>query len=499
MPISFNNIPSGIKVPLFYAEVDNSAANTAVAVNKSLLIGQKLNTGTAQALTPVLCSSEGQAKELFGRGSQLARMVEHFRKNAPMEVLYCVALDDGEDDVAATSTVTFTGTASAAGTVYLYINGVQLKVVAAIGATAAQLATSLASIVNGKSDLPVTAAANSGVVTLTAKNKGAAGNDLKAVLNYAGVSAGEILPTGIGCTVSPFADGEGVPDIADAFAVLGDEAFEFIGVPFSDTASLNAMKDEMQDASGRWAYTKQLYGHCYTARRGTYSELAAYGVLRNDPHVTIVGIENNRMNDAAEVVGDFLGRTAVFVGNDPARPTQTGILYGLTPVKMQDRFNMVERQTLLTSGIATLTDSDSTRIERAVTTYQHNAFGDPDNSYYDSETLHTLAYVIRYLRSIITSKYARHKLANDGTRYGAGQAVVTPSVIRGEIIAAYRRLEYQAIVENAEIFAKYLIVERNANDPNRLDVLFPPDLVNQLRIFAMLVQFRLQYSDVEAE
>ncbi|WP_342230296.1 hypothetical protein, partial [Yersinia enterocolitica] len=31
--------------------------------------------------------------------------------------------------------------------------------------------------------------------------------------------------------------------------------------------------------------------------------------------------------------------------------------------------------------------------------------------------------------------------------------------------------------------------------PNRLDVLFPPDYVNQLRVFAVLNQFRLQYSE----
>ena len=99
------------------------------------------------------------------------------------------------------------------------------------------------------------------------------------------------------------------------------------------------------------------------------------------------------------------------------------------------------------------------------------------------------------MKSIITSKYARHKLASDGTRFGAGQAIVTPSVIRGELIALYRRLELEGIVENADLFKKYLIVERNVNNPNRLDVLFPPDYVNQLRIFAVLNQFRLQYQE----
>lgn len=84
-------------------------------------------------------------------------------------------------------------------------------------------------------------------------------------------------------------------------------------------------------------------------------------------------------------------------------------------------------------------------------------------------------------------------MANDGTTFGEGQAVVTPAIIRAELIAAYSILESMGLVENMELFKANLIVERNATDPNRVDVLFPPDLVNQLRVFAMLVQFRLQY------
>jgi hypothetical protein len=42
-------------------------------------------------------------------------------------------------------------------------------------------------------------------------------------------------------------------------------------------------------------------------------------------------------------------------------------------------------------------------------------------------------------------------------------------------------------------FKRNLLVERDPNDPNRVNVLYPPDLINQLRIFAVLAQFRLQY------
>lgn len=86
-------------------------------------------------------------------------------------------------------------------------------------------------------------------------------------------------------------------------------------------------------------------------------------------------------------------------------------------------------------------------------------------------------------------------MANDGTNFGPGQAVVTPSIIRAELTVAYAKLEREAIVENAELFEKYLVVERDADNVNRMNVLFPPDYVNQLRVFALLNQFRLQYSE----
>ena len=62
-----------------------------------------------------------------------------------------------------------------------------------------------------------------------------------------------------------------------------------------------------------------------------------------------------------------------------------------------------------------------------------------------------------------------------------------------DLAAAYAEMEANGIVENAELFAQNLIVERDSSNPNRLNVLFPPDLVNAMRIFAVLAQFRLQY------
>lgn len=255
----------------------------------------------------------------------------------------------------------------------------------------------------------------------------------------------------------------------------------------------------MNDTSGRWSYVRQLYGHVYTAKLGTLSELVAAGDLFNLQHITLSGYEKETQTPADELAASRTARAAVFIRNDPARPTQTGELVNMLPAPKGKRFTMTEQQSLLAHGVATAyVEGGVLRIQRDVTTYKTNAWGAADNSYLDSETLHTSAYVLRALKSVITSKYGRHKLANDGTRFGPGQAIVTPAVIKGELLAVYRRLERAGIVENYDLFKKYLIVERDANNPNRLNTLFPPDYINQLRVFAVVNQFRLQYPEETA-
>lgn len=495
MSVSFNTIPSGIRVPLFYAEMDNSAAATPTTQTASLLIGQMLEGGKAVAGTPVYVSTPAMAKELFGRGSMIARMVEAYRKVDSFGQLVVIPVADGSG-TAATGKVTCTGTAAEAGTISLYIGSDRVQVAVTEKMTAENAAKAIADAIALNKDLPVTAQASTGAVTLTAKNKGTLGNDIILAVNLRGAINGEKDVMGLGVEIEKMSKGATDPDLSVAIDAMGDEQYDFIGMPYCEAATLDKLAEKMNDTSGRWSPFQMIFGHVYSAKRGDVNTLTTFGKNRNNQHETVVGIEPSLPTHTAEVLAAYVARTSVFISADPARPTQTGVLTGVMASPAGSRFVQNERQTLLENGIATLTTTvGSVMIERAITTYQKNAYGDADASYLDSETLHTSAYVIRQMKSIITSKYGRHKLANDGTRFGAGQAIVTPSVIRGELIALYRRLELEGIVENADLFKKYLIVERNINNPNRLDVLFPPDYVNQLRIFAVLNQFRLQYAE----
>lgn len=496
MSIGFSQIPSDLRVPLFYTEVDNSAANTAQASLLRLIVGQVNDDAAHEDIGRLtLVSRTAEAASIGGAGSVLHRMHELFRRNDPFGEIWCLPVKV-ETGVNATGTLTLTGSATAAGMINLYIAGQRVRVSVGLGTTAEVLAGEVANAINAVSSLPVSAVAAAGVVTLTAKCKGELGNDIQLQVNRLGRAGGESTPAGLSVALVAMANGAGTPDMAQVLAALGDEPFEFIVQPWTDAVTLASWREAMGDIAGRWSWAQQLYGHVYSARRGTLGELVTTGRARNDPHVTIHGFEAQVAQPSWEMAAAYCARQAVFISADPGRPTQSGELIGIEPAPKGERFLLSERQSLLTSGVATAyTEGGAYRIERAVTTYQKNAFGQPDDSYLDSEPLHLSAHVIRRLRTRVTSKYGRHKLANDGTRFGPGQAIVTPKVIRGELLACYREMERDGLVESYDLVAQHLIVERDANNPNRLNVLFPPDLINQLRVFAMLYQFRHQYPD----
>lgn len=494
MPVGFSTIPQDLRVPLFYAEMDPSAANTAAATLRRLIVGQVNDDATAPEIGKLcLVSSEAQAKAIAGNGSMLAAMYAAHRKNDPTGEVWCLPLKLTGGAKAA-GTVTITGAATESGELFLYVAGVLVRATVIKGDAAAAVATALVSAINAAVDLPVTAAAVAGVVTLTCKWSGVTGHDVLLEMNRLGRAQGQVTPAGLTVAVGAMAAGAGEPDQVQAVAALGDEPFEFIAMPWATTPALDAWAVVMNDAAGRWSYAKQLYGHVYSALRGTLGTLVAFGQARNDQHATIQAMEASTPSPVWCHAAALAARTAAFISADASRPTQTGELVGLVPPAASARFTLVERQSLLGYGLATsYFEGGAVRIQRSVTTYQRNAYGQADNSYMDSESMHQLAFIVRRLRTLITSKYGRHKLASDGTRFGAGQPIVTPSVIRGELVAEYARLESEGHVENADAFARHLVVERNASNPSRLDVLLPPDLVNGLRVFAALVQFRQQF------
>lgn len=490
MSIGFDTIPGpgSLRKPGVYSEIDNSQAvrGPQSVTYRRLLIGQKLAAGSAVANTMVRVTSAPQADSLFGAGSMLAGMVRAALAIDTYTELQVMPLIDNVAGVAATGTVAFTGPATGSGTIELMIAGRRVSVGVISGDTATAIGAAAAAAITAASDMPVTAVAATGTVTLTSRHKGEAGNSLNARVNY---YAGQTLPAGVGVTVSAFTSGAGNPALDAALAALGDEWLHTWAVPYTDAASLASIKTEL---NSRFAWNREIEAHAFAAARGTQGTLGAIGDSHNSQHLSII-MANDEPMPAYEKAAETMAIAAYYAAIDPARPIQNLAYAWCLPPAAADRFTNEERNLLLFDGIATSkVGTDGTMlVERLITTYKTNAAGGADISYLDSETLFTLMFIRHDWRDYILRKYPRHKLADNGTRYGIGQAVVTPNVMKAEAISKFREWEELGLVENIDDFKANLIAERNVSDPNRLDMLLPPDLVNQLRIVANKIQFRL--------
>jgi phage tail sheath gpL-like len=501
MPISFNNIPSNIKVPLYWVEVDPSMAGLPTLGLRALLIGTMLGPTFAKATqnVPIAIGSQAQADAAFGKGSELSRMFSAYFANNFANEVWGLGVPEPAGGTAATGTITVTTAPTAAGTIDLYIGGVHVPVNVGATDTTATIATNIAAAINATLDLSVSATAATNIVTLTNLWKGVNGNDITVLVNYYGTIGGEILPPGLVLTLpatGQLTGGAGVPVFTTPISNMGEMPFEYVAMPYTDSTSLQAFEQEYGFSdTGRWGWQRQLFGHIFNAKRDTYANLLTFGLSRNSPVMSIMAVEVLSPSPVFEWTAAYCAKAQRALANDPARPLQTLSLNMIKTAPLQSRFHFVELNSLADNGMAIQKAGSDQQpmIARETTTYQLNLYGNPDDAYELVTTLATLAKVLRNQRQAVTSKFARVKLANDGTRFGPGQAIVTPGVVKAELIAQYRLDMYNGLVEDVRDFTEFLIVERDPNDPNRLNVLYPPDLINQLRIFAVLAQFRLQY------
>ena len=488
MTISFNLIPASLPIPGSYVEFDNSRAlsGSPDVPNRMLLVGQRLTgQGSTLALIPTKIFAVDQAIAAFGRGSMLAQMVKAAIAASADTELWAVALDDLAAGSKASGTITVTGPAAAGGTLALMIGGVKTPVGVALGASAIDVAAAIVLAVNANPDLPVTAANALGVVTLTARHKGTAGNDIDLRANY---YQGDVLPTGIALAIVDMSGGAGDPDVATVWSVIGDEYFPTMAFGFNNAATIAAVDTEL---TSRWGPLRQIEGHGYFVKRGNFAVADALGGTVNSLELTIMPV-NRSPSNSWEIAASLAATCGTSLSIDPARPVWTLPLPGILAPAVQDRFTKAQQALLIADGLSTyVVDAGGLMtLQRVVTTYKTNSFGATDVSWQEINTPATAAAMRFGLRSL-GSRYARYKLASDNTRFGAGQAITTPKLFKVAILGLARDWEDRGWLENYPQFAADLIVERSITDRGRLNILCRPDFVNQLRVQAIQIQFIL--------
>ena len=262
--IIFNTIPTDIRTPGQYVEIDNSKALRGLpSLNRRILVvGNKLPTGTA-ALTLYRVNSGDEGATLFGRGSVLHEMLRLARTANKTSDIWALSVEDLAAGVAATKTITVTGPAAAAGTIALYINGQKLSIGVAAGDTASVVATAIVAVVDGYLNGPVKATAVAGVVTLTARHKGAFTQGIGVLVNF---YDDESLPAGLTLEIANGVVGTGNPDVADVVAAISDEWFYTIISPWSDSANMAIIEPSSTAGLVEWTCAPATYSPAWLAR-----------------------------------------------------------------------------------------------------------------------------------------------------------------------------------------------------------------------------------------
>lgn len=483
LPGGYPALPANLKLPFAYAVFDPLAETEGQSAYTVLLPGQMLPTGSAAPFELQRPMSAAQAAALFGAGSMLACMCAMFYKiNSGIRVV-ALPVPDSEEGTAATAQITLSGTVSAATPLCLYIGGVLVRVPAPADAAAESVAAGLVNAINQNAALPVIATANLGQITITAKNKGECGNDIDLRFGY----YKEPFPEGLQVQITPMSGGAGNPDPAAIIAAMGEKMYQIIAWPWQDAHSLAGLKEELES---RWSALRQLDGQAITVMRGTYGHVTTIAMGRNDKHLTIIPSENSPTSpweDAAACAQIV----AMAAQEDPARPFTTLQVPGVLPPAEKDRWpDFPEKNMALSEGVSArkFTD-DGVFFAKLVTTYRKNPLGVEDDAFLSLNVLLTLSWLRIDWNNYLKGKYPRHKLAGDvdAALYDPSQPIMTPKLGRAEAIARCRDVWVpRGMVEGFEAFKENLLCERNVENPNRLDWLLKPDLVNQFEIAGTL-------------
>jgi phage tail sheath gpL-like len=489
--ISFDTIPSEIYSGGQFVEFSNVLANQGLPgqPHRILIVGQMLAAGAGQPLTVYNLTQASDATRLFGQGSMLDRMAQFmFQAQNGYVPIDAIAVADNPAGNAAVGSITFTAAPTAAGTYAPYI-GMQSAAIAVIGAeTPAQLATALVAEINSLPDMPVIASVDGAApakVDLTCKWKGLTGNDIDIRQNY--YVGSDQMPAGMTTTIVPMAGGTANPLIAPVIAAIGEKWYTTFVMPWTDTANMEALVTEL---TSRWGGVRQIDGMSVSAMRGSQGALAAYGPTVNSLDVIVV--ENTGPSCTYERAASVAGVMAYSRALDPARQYDTLTLPGIGAPAQGEGFNWEERNALLPDGISTTkSHAGVVSIDRLVTTYQTNAAGASDRSYFAAETVTNLSYLRYSTRNMISTTFPRFKLAPDGTPVAQGQDIALPKTVAAAMVALATQWQTAGLVTSLDAYQAALLCIINPSDQNRIDAVESPSLIGNFRTFADQIQFQL--------
>jgi phage tail sheath gpL-like len=237
------------------------------------------------------------------------------KANPYLDLTVCALADSTSAPAKRVETLTLTGPATSSGVITPYIGNVRIQMGIASGDAAIAIATALVAELAKYPDLPFTAAqgteANTHEVIFTAKNAGTVPNQIDF--------AAEIKSVGVTGTFAQTTAGSVDPDIDDALAAVFGEQYHIVATPFIDQASLEALRDHLDNISGPMEQRPGVGIYGYDGALGSCTTLSA---LVNSGRIVCAYFRGTK-SPAYEIAA------VMAYEEDPARPLNTLELKGI--------------------------------------------------------------------------------------------------------------------------------------------------------------------------
>ncbi len=488
MSITFNLVPTTAAASQVFVEQEavSRGNSSPVIPHKILVIGQYDSGKSPVVDTPQLVLDLDDAWTRYGRGSLLSRLLESVFKGRGSVPVYALPVADDAAGVQAAGTITVTGTATADGTLAIYIGGKRVTVAVSNGDVQNDIATAIAAAITADLDVPVTAVVNGATlneVDVTVRWKGESGNQIKLEVNMLETDE---TPAGLTIAIVDLAGGATNPVLDTALGNLGDTWYTEIVCPYLDATSLAAIKTAgvaRVDPGVKRPFVG-LVGYTDT-KANLISKLGSL----NTEWITIVPVHGSSIPGfeiAAATAGIFAKVQEATPGRPVKNQTIPGVLAGSGNI-----LTYTDRDTIVKAGGShTYNQEDgSVTIGDLVTTRTQTDAGADTDDWRFTIIIPNLQFKIYALENtFLASPFDKAVVLADGGGVGPTYAV-RPSTVKAYAISLVNDWVERGLSTSRKTIVDGIVSEIDASNPGRINLLIPDVPSAGLRILAAKLEW----------
>lgn len=461
-----------------------------------LLIGNKLSAGSGAVetlygpTTPVQVQTEDQVIAVFGAGSELHRMFRRFVAVNRTTPLYFIAATESAGAKAAI-TVVLANNATGNGNLRCYVGDEFVDVAITSGDTPTAIGDALEDAINAVTHWPVTAANVTGTVTITAKQNGPRGNEIRVQ---------SVITSGIGTTATqgagaPLSGGATADSFANVLAAILAQRFYRIVCPDMGATLLGAVVTQVNTQALPVTGIRQ---RVFAGSVDSLANTITVATGRNAARCAIVWAKDADWT-SAELATNAAAVAALYetkpnprcnfagFGNDAA--TQAAWTFP-APRKTASHPTRTDIKSALNNGISPIgvNPSGTTYLVDLITTRSLSG-AVADYRIRDFHKVTICDYFGDDLLAKLVLQFSGRKLKNDAPQGSPppGSDVVTPLLVRGAINRLINDYDVNDLLQDVLRIKADMVVQRETNPTTRMGIRIPLRPVDVAKQFAAII------------